>query len=118
MENSTAKPKGSPLEEQVIFLGWILGGCKNLLEDVSHVHEVYRGAVEGTGEYETETVEEKDLKEGDKCVKECVACRASRLLTWVQGQIPPKDWREHGMVPDDWKPPFMEAANDASTAPR
>lgn len=96
------------LREQVVFLGWILEGCKNILEDVSHIHEVYRGRIEGTDDYETEMVEEKDLKEGDKCAKECTACRSSRVLTWVRGQIPPKDWRQHGMVADDWVPSFME----------
>lgn len=121
MDSPTAKPANNPLEEQVIFLGWVLGGCKNILEDVAHIHEVYRGYVEGpddTEGYESEMVEENDLKDDDKCVKECVACRSSRLLTWVRGQIPPKDWRQHGMVPDDWKPPFMEAANDAPSSPR
>jgi hypothetical protein len=95
------------LREQVVYLGWVLGGCKRLLEDVSAQHEVYRGRE--ADEIISEMVDQKDLKPDDHCLNECVACRASRLLTWINGRpIPPPKWREHGMVADNWIPEFME----------
>ena len=94
------------LREQVIYLGWVLQGCKNLLEDASNEHEIYHGK-EGD-EIITETVATEDLKPGDKCVTLCAGCRATNLLTWTRGAVPPPDWRKHGMVADDWVPAFME----------